>query len=243
MKIQKILLSLLLCFALLLASPVAHAEEPEIYTDNYLQYTIENGSITIVNYYGPDAEVTVPASIGEYPVNVIAEGAFASCENVTKINLPDCIMTVEQGAFAGTQTIVYDSNTGEPISREPDVKREQEDQKAAVSPIETDAPTPEQNAGDNQSSNQESTSGELIADFGEGEGDMVGVPVDPSASNSAANAGSNNASQPGSADQPANQSNAKESGTTWIIIGAVAAGLLVLGGVAYFLWRKKNDKD
>lgn len=268
MKIKKILLPLLLCIALLLAAPVAYAEEPGVYTDNYLQYTIENGSITIINYYGPDAEVTVPASIGAYPVNVIAEGAFASCENVTKINLPDCIMTVEQGAFAGTQTVVFDSNTDEPIAREPDVEREKQDQEAAQNPEQNEAQNPGQsevqnpgqneaqnpgqNQGQNPGTNEDPTApserepAEAFVEFGEGEGDMIGVPINPSDGTPIStneNAGASEPSQQGSAADPANQSNTEKSGMPWYGIAAIVIGVAALAGGGYALWRKKHGTN
>lgn len=241
MKIQKIMLSLLLCFALLWAAPMAYAADSEIYTDNYLQYTIENGSITIVNYYGEDAEVTVPASIGAYPVNTIAAGAFADCENVTKINLPDCIMTVEQGAFSGAQTVVFDSNTDEPIAREPDVEREQQEQSEAQNPGQSAVQNP--GTSNQPASPTESEPVEVIADFGEGEGDMVGVIVNPADGSSATtgeNAGANNSSQQGNKN---NQTNAAKSGMPWYGVAAIVAGVAVLAGGGYFLWRKKHGTN
>lgn len=100
------------------SSKVRAAEQ--IYVHNYFQYTVTDSSVTIVNYYGSDSEVTVPNMIAGNPVNTIASGAFASNDSVTKINLPDTIMTVEEGAFSGSQTVVFNSNTNEPSERQPD---------------------------------------------------------------------------------------------------------------------------
>lgn len=79
------------------------------YVDGYLRYTVEEGSVTITGYNGTENEVTIPSKIAGNPVNAIKTGAFADSSNVKKINLPDTIMTIEEGAFGG-QEIVYNSN-------------------------------------------------------------------------------------------------------------------------------------
>lgn len=104
-KLIPVLLSLLM--ALAVAVP---AFADTVYTEGALNYTIADESITITDYFGKDTEVTVPASIAGTPVNVIAEGAFAHNDSVKKVNLPDTITTVEEGAFAAGITVNYQSN-------------------------------------------------------------------------------------------------------------------------------------
>ncbi len=104
-KLIPVLLSLLM--ALAVAVP---AFADTIYTEGALNYTIADESITITDYFGKDAEVTVPASIAGTPVNTIAAGAFAHNESVKKVNLPDTITSVEEGAFAAGITVNYQSN-------------------------------------------------------------------------------------------------------------------------------------
>ena len=67
----------------------------QTYIHGYFRYTVDNQSVTITAYTGREAEVTVPNMIGGNPVNTIAAGAFSSNDNVTTINLPDTIMTVD----------------------------------------------------------------------------------------------------------------------------------------------------
>ncbi|WP_296059767.1 hypothetical protein [uncultured Ellagibacter sp.] len=104
-KLIPVLLSLLM--ALAVAVP---AFADTVYTEGALNYTIADESITITDYFGKDAEVTVPASIAGTPVNTIATGAFAHNDSVKKVNLPDTITTVEEGAFAAGITVNYQSN-------------------------------------------------------------------------------------------------------------------------------------
>lgn len=104
-KLIPVLLSLFM--ALAVASP---AFADTVYTEGALNYTIADESITITGYFGKDAEVTVPASIAGTPVNTIAAGAFAHNDSVKKVNLPDTITSVEEGAFAAGITVNYQSN-------------------------------------------------------------------------------------------------------------------------------------
>lgn len=92
----------------------------DIYTEGYLEYRVEDDAISICGYFGSESEVTVPAFIAGYPVSEIASGAFEDAETVEKVNLPDTIMRIEEGAFGRNQTVVYDSNTSDPKPTVPD---------------------------------------------------------------------------------------------------------------------------
>ena len=84
----------------------------EVYSNGYFRYTVEDYSVTIISYTGTENEVTVPTMIAGNPVNVIAEGAFARNTNVKKVNLPDTIMSIEEGAFGDGQSVSYDFESG-----------------------------------------------------------------------------------------------------------------------------------
>ena len=77
------------------------------YIHGYFRYTIADESITITAYTGREESVTVPSMIGLYPVNTIAAGAFANNSYVKTVTLPDTVTTVEAGAFAPGQTVIY----------------------------------------------------------------------------------------------------------------------------------------
>lgn len=107
----KLILSLLLIVTLF---PTA-ASASDVYTEGYFKYRIEDDSVTICDYFGKEAEVTVPAAIVGNPVSKIAKGAFDDNSKVKKVNLPDTIMSVENGAFASGISVVYNSNTDNPV--------------------------------------------------------------------------------------------------------------------------------
>ena len=92
----------------------AHAAT--VYINEYLRYTVEETSVTIVGYNGTENEVMIPTQIAGNPVNTIAKGAFADCSTVKKVYLPDTIMSIEEGAFAAGQEVVYKSNPGGVLS-------------------------------------------------------------------------------------------------------------------------------
>ena len=110
---KKLLAVMLAVFLLAALAPAAYADDT-IYTEGTLHYTISNDSVTIVDCFGKDAEVTVPAMIAGYPVNTIASGAFAENEYVQTLYLPDTITTIEPGAIGGWIHVVYNANTDHP---------------------------------------------------------------------------------------------------------------------------------
>ena len=110
---QRLFKYILTFLCALLVFPIqVHAAD--IYTEGYLEYRVEDDAISICGYFGSESEVTVPAFIAGYPVSEIASGAFEDAETVEKVNLPDTIMRIEEGAFGRNQTVVYDSNTSDP---------------------------------------------------------------------------------------------------------------------------------
>ena len=98
--------SLVLGIVLALAAPAAVALA-ETYAHGYLRYEVSDQSVTIVGYEGLEEKVTIPAMIGGNPVNTIAEGSFVNAKTVKLIILPDTVSTVEEGAFAADQQVIY----------------------------------------------------------------------------------------------------------------------------------------
>ena len=76
------------------------------YIHGYFRYTVEDQSVTITGYFGPETAVTVPAMIGGNPVNAVAADAFRDSA-VQVVYLPDTIETVAEGAFAEEQQVYY----------------------------------------------------------------------------------------------------------------------------------------
>lgn len=92
----------------------ASESDPTVYTEGTLYYTISNNSVTITGCFGKKEEVTVPAMIAGYPVNTIAKGAFTSNTYIKKLNLPDTISKVEEGAIPDGLKVIYNANTDHP---------------------------------------------------------------------------------------------------------------------------------
>ena len=91
----------------LLCMTTAYAQ-PQVYSNGYFRYVVENGGATIISYYGTEEEVTVPSTVGAgHPVSGIAQGAFLTATGTRKITLPDTVMTVEEDAFAEHQEVVF----------------------------------------------------------------------------------------------------------------------------------------
>lgn len=109
---------MLLCLCLFQTIMTAYAVTE--YVDGYFRYTLEDGSVTITGYNGGTSEVTIPSKIAGNPVNTIASGAFYNVLAVKKVNLPDTIMRIEEGAFSLGQTVVYSSNTEDTVITEPE---------------------------------------------------------------------------------------------------------------------------
>lgn len=116
-KFFAFLLIMEICFCLCIMSNKAYALTE--YEEGFLVYTVQEDFVTITGYNGSESEVTIPSNIGGNSVGLISAGAFSNASTVTKINLPDTIMIVEKGAFSAGQTIVYDSNTDNPIVMPP----------------------------------------------------------------------------------------------------------------------------
>lgn len=91
----------------LAASGVALAD----YINGYFQYSLDNGSITIIRYTGKEETVTVPNLIAGDPVNVIGSGAFKDNQYVRTVRLPGSVIEIQEGAFGPSQVVEYVSSS------------------------------------------------------------------------------------------------------------------------------------
>ena len=64
------------------------------------RYTVENDEVTITQYTGNDAEVTVPGSIKGMPVIAIGSSAFHHCDNIKSVTIPDSVVRIGGLAFS-----------------------------------------------------------------------------------------------------------------------------------------------
>lgn len=148
---------------LLMACMGMHAmtARAENFIHGYFLYTVEEDSVTITAYTGKEKEVTIPNMIAGNPVNTIAKGAFANCKGVEKINLPDTITTIEEGALPVGVKVVYNSNLGETGESE-ESQESKVSEESGVS-VETKASDESQGQGE-QNSNAEKESTETSKD-------------------------------------------------------------------------------
>src|SRR5262245_56848478 len=65
-------------------------------------YTTNNGTITITGYTGTNGLVVIPDTIMGLPVTAIGEDAFLLSTNLTSVTIPNSVISIGGGAFAGT---------------------------------------------------------------------------------------------------------------------------------------------
>lgn len=92
-------LSVLLAIVMVISiAPVSVFAEDNIL--DYLTYEIANGEVVITDCNESiSGDVIIPDTIAGYPVTTIGSMAFAYCEGITGITIPDTATTIEFGAF------------------------------------------------------------------------------------------------------------------------------------------------
>lgn len=174
-----------LCFVFILSyfSMTVFAAD-KVYTYNYFNYQVDSKSVIITNYFGTDSVVTVPSMIAGNPVSKIATGAFTDCDTVTQINLPDTIMEVETGAIGAGISVLYNSNTDNPVGEVPETEVSGEEEKSNTSEDQevNGAGSPkqdveEENSQDSSGTNDSATVNDEIS-FGEAGGEITADEVE-----------------------------------------------------------------
>lgn len=220
-KLIPVLLSLLM--ALAVAVP---AFADTVYTEGALNYTIADESITITDYFGKDAEVTVPASIAGTPVNTIAAGAFAHNDSVKKVNLPDTITTVEEGAFAAGIAVNYQSNV---VSGGTSIGEGDSTGSGSVGGSDSSTGIDEATVDADGSA----TSGSAAAAGTDAASNTDGDAADPA--DAASRSGSEQVSQ---LDSLTEQEQGASFPWFWVTLGIVAVA--ACAAACLWLWRKRN---
>ncbi|MBR4868230.1 MAG: leucine-rich repeat protein [Clostridia bacterium] len=97
---MKKLLSLLLVMGVLLSITVPFTAFAEtVYTEGNFRYTVSNGEATITNYTGYATYLTIPSSLGGYPVTTIGKGALDYCDSLKSVSIPNSVTTIGDEAF------------------------------------------------------------------------------------------------------------------------------------------------
>ena len=110
---KKKLLLTLLTFLVMFSTvnvPVSVSASTE-YTAGLYTYTVDsNGNATITDVAtsisGLLGKVTVPSTLGGYPVTAIGWDAFYYCTNIVSVTIPDSVTSIGDGAFRNCTNIV-----------------------------------------------------------------------------------------------------------------------------------------
>lgn len=97
MKKSLFLFLLAFCFSAILNYDTAQAADMR-YGD-YI-YTVLNKKVTITEYRGNDANVTIPAYIKGLKVTSIGGASFANNESIKKVIIPNSVVSIKYNAFA-----------------------------------------------------------------------------------------------------------------------------------------------
>ncbi|MBR5472598.1 MAG: leucine-rich repeat domain-containing protein, partial [Clostridia bacterium] len=74
--------------------------------DGYYYYKVENDEATILSVNPAiSGAITVPSSLGGYPVTIIGEDAFRGCEGITAVTIPDSVTIIGVDAFYGCSNL------------------------------------------------------------------------------------------------------------------------------------------
>ena len=100
MKKKIVLLSFSLILSALLIVLFTFSTSAE--TNGYYTYTVSNGDVTITDVSTSiSGNVTIPATLGGYPVTSIGSSAFRDCTRLASITMPESIKSIGASAFAG----------------------------------------------------------------------------------------------------------------------------------------------
>ena len=74
--------------------------------DDTWTYEIDNDSATLTDVSPkPSGALSIPSELGGKPVTSIGEGAFAGCESLTSIAIPNSVTSFGEGAFCDCESL------------------------------------------------------------------------------------------------------------------------------------------
>ena len=75
-------------------------------TSGYYTYTVSNGKVTITNCdESISGNITIPSTLGGYPVTLIGDSAFRYCYYITSIVIPEGVTRIDEWAFSGCDSL------------------------------------------------------------------------------------------------------------------------------------------
>ena len=105
---KKKLLATLVSLSLLLTAVGSVFSLPvsaDDYTSGDYTYTVSDGKATITDYTGSGGDITIPSTLGGYPVTTIGEVAFYECYGLTSVTIPDSVTIISYRAFFGCTSL------------------------------------------------------------------------------------------------------------------------------------------
>ena len=98
-RVLSLILSICLISGIIYIPTITYAEE---FTEGDFKYKVtENNTASITKCLITSGAVTVPSTIGGYPVTIIDELCFRYSTGITSVTLPEGITTIKYGAFSG----------------------------------------------------------------------------------------------------------------------------------------------
>ena len=99
-KMKKKLLSVFMAAALSIScfSAVPIISQAATYTSGDFSYSLDGGC-TITGYTGSDTDVVIPSELDGYTVLNIGDSAFSGNKNITSVNIPDTVQTINSWSF------------------------------------------------------------------------------------------------------------------------------------------------
>ena len=89
----------LLAIALLLTCIPLGAVSVSAATSGDYGYTVSDGEATITTYYGSGGAITIPSTLGGYPVTSIGISVFFDCDSLTSVTIPNSVTSIGKYAF------------------------------------------------------------------------------------------------------------------------------------------------
>lgn len=99
-EMKRIMKSLILVITLCVTIGIFELVNAETsYTEDGYVYTVTENQATIIDYNGLSGNVIIPEELGGYPVTCIGREAFAGIINITGVEIPESVTTIEPYAF------------------------------------------------------------------------------------------------------------------------------------------------
>ena len=84
----------------------AFAEDEEVKSYGYFNYTVSTDGVCITEYTGEGmSDVSIPNTIDDVPVIGLAQEAFWYCEELVAVDLPDYLEFIGARAFQGCKNL------------------------------------------------------------------------------------------------------------------------------------------